>query len=92
MQKHEVKYLKQSLIDGKINGSSYTGDCCCFVGTIAKGADCKYDALIALKPDSGSDTERWFLGINEGDTPETNEVAKITLMWIEEFELLVSAK
>ena len=88
MQKNEILALRQSLIDGKVDGSSYTGECCCFVGTIANVCHKEYNNL-ALKPDSDSETERWFLGIREGDTPETSQISKITLEWIDEFLMLI---
>jgi uncharacterized protein YjbI with pentapeptide repeats len=85
-QKNEVPFLKQAIIDGKINGSQYEGDCCCFVGTIAKAAHCNYKELPKLKPDSDSPTEKWFMALRPGYTPANNSVAKITFDWIEEFE------
>ena len=75
-------YLKKGLVDGK----SYTSDCACFVGTIAKIKNENYEHLsCGLEPDSESPTERWFLGILAGDTPQNNQVSKITCEWVEEF-------
>jgi len=91
MQKHEVPALKQSLIKGEISGTAYTGECCCFMGTLAKAAKCSYTEMPSgLKPDANSSTEMWFWGIRKGHTPENNQLAKITLGWIEEFEKLVN--
>ena len=86
--KNEVKFLKEELIAGHINGSSYTGNCACFIGTIAKGSQCDYQSLL-VKPDINSHTERWFISIKTGDTPENSLFAKQTLEWIKEFENLV---
>ena len=87
--KNETEALKQAIIEGKVNGSVYEGECCCFVGTIANALKCNYTNLPILKPDPNSPTERWFLGIKKGDAPETNQISKITLEWIEEFQMLI---
>ncbi|HVW99019.1 MAG TPA: pentapeptide repeat-containing protein, partial [Candidatus Babeliaceae bacterium] len=84
--KAEVVGLYDYLIRGKIDGYFYAGECACFVGSIAKIRKEGVDELsIDLKPDSSSLTERWFLGINEGDTPQSNQVSAITAEWIREF-------
>jgi hypothetical protein len=73
---------------GKIDGTSYSGDCACFVGTIARVRKEEYEHLTnGLKPEADSPTERWFLAIREGETPESNSVAKVTRDWIKEFAL-----
>ncbi len=86
--KNELIGLYKSVLDGLIEGSSYSGECSCFVGTVAKikgVAPEELKELIGLEKDSDSLTERWFLGIRKGDTPENNHVSKITQNWIEEF-------
>jgi uncharacterized protein YjbI with pentapeptide repeats len=88
LAQHEIPALRQAIVDGKVSGSSYEGECCCFVGTVAKIAGCHYNSLPRLKPDSNSDTEKWFYGIQKGYTPENNEIARITVAWIDEFLLL----
>jgi len=83
---NEIRGLYDYLKKGKINGQVYEGECACFVGSIAKIAKQNYQSLSSgLKPDANSPTERWFLGILKGDTPENNQVSKITTEWIEEF-------
>jgi hypothetical protein len=84
-QPAEVAGLKQAIIGGKVDGSTYEGECCCLVGTIAKEAGCGYESLPNLQPDNQRPAERWFLGVNHGDTPETNQISKLTLEWIEEW-------
>ena len=84
--KNEVTGLYNWLLEGKINGSYYEGECACLVGSIAKIRNENYKKMsIALKPDSTSASERWFLAISEGDTPENNLISKITKDWMEEF-------
>ena len=78
----EVLGLLVSLRLGRIDGSTYTGDCCCFVGTIANVCGRSYDSLPALRPNADSPTEKWFLALRPGDTPASSQVAAITEGWI----------
>jgi uncharacterized protein YjbI with pentapeptide repeats len=87
MQKNEIPALRQKVIEGKINGSQYQGECACFVGTIANVKRVDYDKL-DLRPNSNSPTEKWFMRISEGMNPETHNICKVTLDWIDEFLLL----
>ena len=79
----EVPALRLALVEGRVNGSTYSGECACLVGTIANAAHVAYTALPLLKPNSNRPAERWFLAINKGDTPETNEFARIAVEWID---------
>jgi hypothetical protein len=45
----------------------------------------KYAISIDLRPDSNSATERWFLAIGKGDTPQNNQISEITAEWLREF-------
>ena len=84
----ELPALRAALVEGRINGSSYTGECCCLAGTLAKACgisevstgSCINDFVV----DSDSPRERWFLGIARGDTPETSQISAITLEWLDE--------
>ncbi len=81
----EVSGLLAALREGRINGSTYEGECACLVGTIAKVRGCKYRDLAGIRPDPERPAERWFLAIERGDTPERSQVAKITEGWIVEW-------
>src|SRR5579862_3325113 len=81
----EVPALLQALRDGKIDGSTYEGECACLVGTIAKVRKVSYTDMETLKPDSSRLAERWFLAIKKGDTPKTNPVAALVETWTEEW-------
>jgi hypothetical protein len=84
--KNEVVGLYDFLMRGKVDGTAYEGECACFVGSIANIRKEYYLNLSCdLKPDSDSPTEKWFLAILKGDTPENNQVARITKGWLEEF-------
>jgi hypothetical protein len=89
LNKNEVPYLRQAIIDGKVDGSAYSGECSCLCGTLAKAKGINDGKSLAIA-DSSSPAERFFLAIKRGDTPETNPVSKIVLGWIEEFETLVA--
>lgn len=79
----EVEGLRLALIEGRIDGSQYTGDCCCLVGTIANVRSCDYHDLGLLKPNAQRPSERFFLGIKKGDRPDTNQFSKLALEWID---------
>ena len=81
----EVKGLRQALIDGKVDGSTYTGECACLVGTIAKVANKNYESLPVLKPNSSRPAEVFFTFIKEGDTPKKSEWSKMALGWIDQW-------
>ena len=81
----EVPGLYMALVDGRINGSTYTGECACLVGTIANVRHCNYVALEGLTPDGDRPAERLFLAIKKGDTPENNQVSAIVKGWMESY-------
>jgi hypothetical protein len=88
----EVPALLQALKDGKVDGSVYTGQCACLVGTIANARHCSISELPAsLAPDAQRPAERWFMGIKPGDTPDKSVIAKMAIAWIEEFQAALSA-
>ena len=80
----EIPAFRVELVEGRIDGSTYTGDCACLVGTLARIRHCNHDEMPDLKPDSSRPIECFFLAINKGDTPETNPVAAIVLQWLDE--------
>jgi len=79
---NEVAGLLQALREGRVDGSTYQGECACLVGTIANVRHCDFNEVVGLKPDSARPAERWFLAIAKGDTPATSQVASITEEWI----------
>jgi hypothetical protein len=82
----EVLGLYDAIQRGKVNGSSYTGECACLVGTIANIRHEDYGALkIDLRPDSSRASEKWFLAIQTGDIPQSNQVSAITAGWMREW-------
>jgi hypothetical protein len=90
--RHEIAGLRLALIEGRVNGSTYEGDCACLVGTIANIKHVQYESMELLKPDSSRPIEQFFFGINKGDTPETSQHSKIVVGWIDEFQSLMEVK
>ncbi len=89
----EVEHLKKSVLEGRINGSTYDGECACLSGTLLNAAtlnngtqEPERKKLIMNCRDSSRPIERFFLGINIGDTPENSQFSKIVYDWIIEFE------
>jgi hypothetical protein len=88
--RNEVPGLVAALQEGRVDGSVYEGECACLVGTLANVRHCKHTEIPGLKPDSGRPSEVWFMGIAKGDTAEKNQIVKITLDWIAEFQALLA--
>jgi hypothetical protein len=83
----EVPGLLAALREGRVDGSTYQGECACLVGTIANVRGVNYREIPTLVPDSSRLAESWFLGIRKGATPENNAMARIAEQWIKEWLL-----
>lgn len=89
----EVAGVLAAVQEGQIDGSVYSGECACLVGTIAmlRGiptADVYLGSTLVgegLVPNPASIIERWFAAIREGDTPDNSCFSAITEKWIVEF-------
>ena len=81
----EVSGLISAIKEGRIDGSSYIGTCACLVGTIANIRVVDKNSILGLSPNPSRPAERFFLAINEGDTPETNQFSKLALEWCEDW-------
>jgi hypothetical protein len=87
---NEIEALKTSVIEGKIDGTVYEGSCACLVGTIANARGADYRSLgNGIEPNGSRPAELWFWNIKRGDTPETSQIAQITIEWISEFSQLL---
>ena len=89
----EAAGVAKALKEGRVNGSTYSGDCACLVGTIAnvRGVD-----VDTLKRNLQNPSEKWFMMISEGDKPTDDTgggcAAKIALEWVEEWLALNEAQ
>ena len=85
----EVKFLKNKLIGGEVDGSQYEGTCACLIGTLANG-DGGMEKVCQTIPfyDKGTHNfgETFFLNIKKGDTPENNQFSAHVLKLIEMHE------
>ena len=88
----ELEALRTAIIGGLIDGSSYSGDCACLAGTLAKarglpagysGESIVFNGMQFIA-DSSSPRERWFMMIKPGDTPDTNQASRLALEWVNE--------
>jgi len=81
--KSEVPGLRKALVDGKVDGSQYEGDCACLIGTLGKldgGVDQVCETIPFYEKGTHNMGETFFLNIREGDTPETNSFSKHAVM------------
>ena len=82
----EVPQLIKALRDGKVNGSTYEGECACLVGTLENGG------AKGIPHQPSSPAEVWFAPIREGDKPgddtEGGFRAKWALGWALEYARL----
>jgi hypothetical protein len=85
ISKNEIPELRQSLINGKIDGSKYEGECACLKGTIANVKHCSYKKIPGLVANAHEPSEQWFLQIKQGDNMENSNVVKLTVQWLDEF-------
>ena len=89
--RHEVPGVITALKEGRVDGSTYSGECACLVGTIAnvRGVDVE-----GLEQDSSRPAEQWFLMIKQGDKPGDDTgggfAAGKALEWAEEFQALMA--
>jgi hypothetical protein len=84
----EVEGLLKAVREGRINGSTYEGECACLVGTIANVRGCSVDTIDYR--DSSRPAEQWFMLISPGQTPENHEPSKLVEQWIMEFQALTA--
>lgn len=79
---NEVFGLIDALKNGRVDGSTYSGECACLIGTIANVRHCDVNLL---RQDSSRPAERFFMGIKENDTPENNQISDLAVKWCEEW-------
>lgn len=86
----ELENLRAALIEGRVDGSTYTGSCACLAGTICRNMpeacieNGEEVGPVQFHIDASSPREAFFTAIKAGDTPETNPASKIALEWTDE--------
>jgi hypothetical protein len=82
----EIPALILALKDGRVNGSTYEGECACLVGTIANVRGVSYSTL---ETDASRPAERWFMMIGKGDRAGDDSgggfAAQKAVEWAEEY-------
>jgi hypothetical protein len=87
----EIAGVRAALVEGRVDGSTYSGECACLVGTIGNVRHADYDSLgNGLNPDSGRPAEQWFMSIRKGDTPESNQCSALAVEWLDELTGLLA--
>ena len=81
----EAQAVLDALRAGRVDGSTYTGECACLVGTIANARHCDTYNLGALKADSHRPAEVWFMQIKPGHTPENHEPSRLAAEWVDQW-------
>lgn len=85
--KKDVPFLRKAILEGRIDGESYDGECVCLIGTLAKARKEHYENLckdVDYYPGLHYPAEAWFFNIKRGDTPETSFFSKKVLEWCDE--------
>jgi len=83
----EVVFLRTALVEGRINGDFYEGECVCLIGTLAQAGEEGVNSFckrIERQRDSHSPAERFFFAISEGDTVDSNPCVEIALALCDE--------
>jgi hypothetical protein len=82
----ELDALRLAIVEGRIDGSAYSGECACLAGTLAKARGVENyhgENIDNFRANSSSPREMWFMMIRPGDTPETNQASEIALGWLD---------
>jgi hypothetical protein len=79
----EAPAIEKALLEGRVDGGTYYGECACLIGTIANARGCDVYSLGALRPAPDRPIEHLFMRISRGDTPQNNPVAKLIVQWIQ---------
>jgi hypothetical protein len=82
----ELDALRLAIVEGRIDGSAYSGECACLAGTLAKARGIKNyhgEDIDNFHANSSSPREMWFMMIHPGDTPGNNQASEIALGWLD---------
>ncbi len=81
----EVVGLRAAIADGRIDGTCYSGECCCLVGTLGKLRGGNESSIPGLVPSAGRAAEAWFTSISPGQLPADNNHVALTLEWVDDW-------
>lgn len=86
LNKSAIPFLLDRMQKGQINGWTGHEDCCCLFGTMAIQQGIRPFFLVPGWQDDDWTAEAWFYQIELGDTPSTNEFARLAYEWISEYQ------
>jgi len=86
-----VAFLRAAMVEGRIDGTTYKGECSCLAGTLGASKGVAYNGMQFVRPDSGRPAEVWFYQIRKGDKPGDNSFSKTALEWLDQWVGNVSA-
>ena len=86
----EASGVREALVEGRVDGSVYEGECACLIGTIANVRHKPVDAVKEeLHADATRPAEQWFMAIRKGDTPDSDNEggfrSKLAVQWLDEW-------
>ncbi len=84
--KSELPEFRKKLIAGEIDGTQYSGECACLIGTMGNldgGIDKVCKTIPFYEKGTHNAGESWFLNIHKGDKPEDNAFSKHALMLVD---------
>jgi hypothetical protein len=84
--KPELPGLRKALVEGRIDGTQYEGDCACLIGTLGNlngSIEQVCSAIPFYEKGLNNYGEQWFYQIQEGDTPDNNLFAAHVLKLID---------
>jgi len=74
--KSELPGLRKALVEGRVDGTQYEGDCACLIGTLGNldgGVKKVCEAIPYYDKGTHNPGEAWFLNIHKGDTAKNNQ-------------------
>ncbi|WP_052496128.1 pentapeptide repeat-containing protein [Pedobacter lusitanus] len=79
---NKIECVKTALLTGNFDEPSYIGNYSFLMDVITGARQDKHQNTPA---NIFNAAQCWLMGINKGDTPENNQIAKITIRWIDEY-------
>lgn len=71
--------VRAALVNGRVNGHNYYGECRCLLGTIAQARG----RVVDVNDTKYIPAEMWFFDIQPGETPENNPHVATTVAWVD---------
>jgi len=79
---NEIRALRRALVEGRVDGSRYDGECACLVGTLEAVRGHGENSVV--RRDGGSPAERWYLSIHRVPAAR-HSMAAAAVEWIDDY-------